>query len=64
LLGRVPAHSASNQLQSMAHVSRWLALRGLGVEELSPTRVEEFLADWRAEGYTPWLSAKGNGAVA
>jgi site-specific recombinase XerD len=42
----------------MAHVSRWLAVRGIGVEELSPTRVEEFLADRRAEGYTLWLSVK------
>jgi len=52
------AHSASNQLQLMAHASRWLADRGLGVEGLSPTRVEEFLADRRAEGYTLWLSSK------
>lgn len=52
------AHSASNQLQLMAHASRWLASSGLGVEALSPSRVEEFLAHRRAEGYTLWLSAK------
>jgi len=52
------ALSASDQLRLMAHASRWLADRGLGVEELSPTRVEEFLADRRAEGYTLWLSSK------
>src|SRR5512132_8255 len=51
-------HSASNQLQLMAHTSRWLAGRGLGVDELDPARVEEFLAHRRAEGYTLWLSAK------
>lgn len=51
-------HSASNQLQLMAHASRWLASSGLGVEALSPARVEEFLAQRRAEGYTLWLSAK------
>jgi site-specific recombinase XerD len=42
----------------MAHASRWLASRGLGAGALSPDRVEEFLADRRAEGYTLWLSAK------
>lgn len=52
------AHSASNQLQLMAHASRWLANSGLGLEALSPSRVEEFLAHRRAEGYTLWLSAK------
>jgi integrase/recombinase XerD len=52
------SHAASNQLQLLAHASRWLAGRGLGVEELNPARVEEFLAHRRAEGYTLWLSAK------
>ncbi len=51
-------HSASNQLQLMAHASRWLASRGFGVDELTPVRVEEFLAHRRAEGYTLWLSTK------
>jgi len=51
-------HSASSQLQLMAHTSRWLAGCGLGVGELTPDRVEEFLAHRRAEGYTLWLSAK------
>jgi hypothetical protein len=49
--GNTP-HSASNQLQLMAHASRWLASHGLEVGELPPARVEEFLADRRAEGYT------------
>ena len=51
-------NAASNQLQLMAHASRWLDGRGLGVEELTPARVEEFLAHRRAEGYTLWLSSK------
>ena len=51
-------HSASNQLQLMAHASRWLDGAGLGTAELSPARVEEFLAHRRAAGYTLWLSAR------
>lgn len=51
-------HSTSNQLQLMAHASRWLERTGLGTAELSPARVEEFLGYRRAEGYTLWLSAK------
>ncbi|MGH9137869.1 MAG: site-specific integrase [Acidimicrobiales bacterium] len=42
----------------MAHVSRWLDSQGLGVDELTPARVEEFLAHRRVEGYTLWLSTK------
>lgn len=51
-------NAASNQLQLMAHASRWLDSQGLDVEELTPARVEEFLAHRRAEGYRLWLSAK------
>jgi len=47
-----------DQLRLMAHVSRWLEARGLGAEELTSARVEEFLEHRRAEGYTLWLSAK------
>lgn len=56
-LGYTP-NAASNQLQLMAHASRWLAHQGLGPEDLTPARVEEFLVDRRAEGYTLWLSPK------
>lgn len=56
-------HSASNQVQLMAHASRWLASSELGVGELSPARVEEFLADRRAAGYTLWLSTKAMAPV-
>lgn len=51
--GGYTPNAASNQLQLMAHASR-----RLGVEELTPTRVEEFLVRRRAEGYTLWLSAR------
>lgn len=51
-------NAASNQLQLMAHASRWLDSQGLGVQDLTPERVEEFLAHRRAEGYRLWLSAK------
>ena len=59
-LGRLgyTAHSASDQLQLMAHVSRWLEGRQLGVGDLTLVRVEEFLVARRAEGYTLWLSTK------
>lgn len=56
-------YSASNQLQLMAHASRWLASRELGVGELMPARVGEFLAARRAEGYTLWLSPKAMAPV-
>lgn len=51
-------NAASNQLQLMAHASRWLASRGLEVGELTPARINEFLEARRVEGYTLWLSAK------
>ncbi|MGO9873917.1 MAG: tyrosine-type recombinase/integrase [Acidimicrobiia bacterium] len=56
-------NSASNQLQLMAHASRWLASRGLGVGDLTSGRVEEFLTTRRAEGYTLWLSTKAMAPV-
>jgi len=48
-----------DQLRLMAHVSRWLAEQGLDAGDLTPARVEEFLAARRAAGYTLWLSPKG-----
>lgn len=61
-LGYTPL-SAANQLRLMAHVSRWLAGHGLGVEQLTEERVGQFLADRRAEGYTCWLSPRGMGPL-
>jgi site-specific recombinase XerD len=52
------AHSASYQLQLMAHASRWLESRGHDIGDFIPTRVEEFLDARQAEGYTLWLSTK------
>ena len=52
------SNAASDQLRLMAHVSRWLECRRLGLDELTPAGVEEFLVHRRAEGYTLWLSAK------
>lgn len=57
------SNSASNQVQLMAHASRWLASSELGVGDLSPARVVEFLADRRAAGYTLWLSTKAMAPV-
>lgn len=51
-------NSASNQLQLMAHASRWFARQGLEVGKLTPAQVEEFLKARRAEGYTLWLSTR------
>jgi integrase/recombinase XerD len=51
--------AAECQLRVMAHVSRWLASRRLGVGDLTSKRVEEFLRARRREGYTLWLSPKG-----
>jgi integrase/recombinase XerD len=42
--------SVVNQLRQVAHLSRWLEDRGLGVERLDAERVEEFLAFQRAGG--------------
>ena len=52
-------NAVGNQLQLMAHVSRWLASEGLGVGDLTAERVEEFLAVRRAAGYRLWCSLKG-----
>jgi site-specific recombinase XerD len=51
-------NAVSDQLRLMAHASRWLDAHELNVDDLTPVRVEEFLAHRRAEGYTLWLSAK------
>ncbi len=57
-LGYTPL-SAANQLRVVAHLSRWLDRKNLHPGELSPGRVEEFLADRRAAGYTCWRSGRG-----
>lgn len=56
-LGYAPS-SAANQLQLMAHVSRWLAGKGLDAGALTPERVEQFVCSKRAEGLVRWRSAQ------
>jgi len=50
--------SAGRQLQLMAHLSQWMARKGLDVSGLSPSAVERFLGERRAVGYTNHLSGK------
>ena len=57
-LGYTPL-SAANQLRVMARLSRWLAAREQVPASLDAERVEAFLAECRASGYTCWLSARG-----
>ena len=42
----------------MAHVSRWLACEGLGPDDLSPARVEQFFAARRAAGYVNYVTPR------
>lgn len=51
--------STCNQLRVMAHLSRWTAAQGLGLSELTQSRLTEFLAARRSAGYTCWLSERG-----
>jgi integrase/recombinase XerD len=53
-----PPESASLQLRLMAQLSRWLDAGGLEVTDLTPARVECFLVDRRAAGYTYLLSSR------
>jgi site-specific recombinase XerD len=47
-----------HQVWLVAHVSRWLESRALGVGDLTPDRVEEFVEVRRAAGYTGRLSQR------
>ena len=51
--------SAANQLRVLAHLSRWLAARGMSGGDLSPEQVDAFVATRRAEGYVAWVSPRG-----
>jgi len=51
-------NAAANQLQLLAHLSRWLATKGLDAATLTPSVLSEFLAARRSQGYTLWLSSK------
>lgn len=50
--------SARYQLQLMAHVSRWLADKGLDSTGLTPATIEAFVTVRRAAGYTNHRSPK------
>lgn len=50
------AVSAVFQLQLMAHMSRWLASEGLGLEDLTTDVVARFVAARREAGYTNYYS--------
>lgn len=50
--------AAANQLQLIAHLSRWLAARSIDAGSLSSVVLSEFLAARRAQGYTLWLSSR------
>jgi integrase/recombinase XerD len=54
-LGYRSGHSIEHQLWVMAQLSRWLLAEGLGVADITPARVGEFLAAWRADGRRPPL---------
>lgn len=52
------ANAAANQLQLMAHLSRWMTQRGLTPDRLTASVLADFLAARRAAGYRLWLSPK------
>jgi hypothetical protein len=50
--------SAAHQLRLMEHVSRWLASERFGPDDLSPARVDEFVAARRAAGYVNYVTPR------
>jgi integrase/recombinase XerD len=56
-LGYKP-HAVANQLQLLAHLSRWLSTKQLSAASLTHSTLNEFLAARRSQGYVLWLSAK------
>ena len=50
--------TVSHRLWQLELLSRWLGREGLSVGELSPERVQEFVASRRAAGYSTWLSVR------
>lgn len=51
------------QYRLMAHLSRWLAERGLGAADLTAARVDEFLAAQRGGGYGHACTVRGLDAL-
>src|SRR3954452_21277880 len=60
-LGRLgySCFTAEAQLQLMAHVSSWLEDRGLEAGQLTPARLQEYLAYRRACGHVHRFSPRG-----
>jgi integrase/recombinase XerD len=50
--------TVAHRLWQLELVSRWLEGKQLSPGELTPGRVEEFLAERRAAGFSTWLSVK------
>jgi integrase/recombinase XerD len=50
--------TVAHRLWQLGLLSRWLEREGLGPEELSPERVEAFVAARRAAGYSTWRSVR------
>ena len=48
--------SVIQQMQLVAHLSRWMAAEGVAVAELTPERVERFVGSRRAAGYRHFRS--------
>jgi site-specific recombinase XerD len=55
--------SALNLVRVTAHLSRWLDAGGLSPSDLALDRIDAFLRDRRAAGYTCWLTRKGLGPI-
>lgn len=55
--------SAAHQLRLMAHVSRWLASEALAPDDLSPARVEQFVAVRRGAGYVNYVTPRALAAL-
>ncbi len=55
--------SAAHQLRLVAHVSRWLLSEGLGPDDLSLARVEEFVGVRRAAGYVNYVTPRALAAL-
>ena len=51
-------NAAANQLQLMAHLSRWHATQGIDAETLTRPILGNFLSTRRAQGYRLWRSSK------
>jgi integrase/recombinase XerD len=50
--------TVAHRLWQLELVSRWLGREGLSAGELSPERMEEFVASRRAAGYSTWVSVR------